>query len=454
MGGDNMKKMTESLMSVLLFMLAGMTTLSAMPWAYVPSEMKTMQTSAHKSGEQVNVQCLIVGSPERPVSMVDRIETEIKRNSNGRNKEFYSKGTAKMDDKHVVSIPVTLNEPGVISVSVKLLDKDGNVIDYRNIGGVAFEPEKIVTSRPVTPDFAEYWKKEIQHVEDTVPLDLKCDRIAESNDKFTVYRISGAAPQDVRVYGFYIVPVGKGPFPLLINVPGAGLNGELPNLSGEVSDNHQYGANGVPLRAWPGIALLMLNVNLYDPYAPDKTPQALWEAFKKNPDKPHVAEADLHTPRDFWFYAPALGINRIINAIAERPEIRKDRIGYFGFSQGATMGLVLAGINPNIGRLVSHMPGMCNILYKYGEPWPFSLSHPNTGRQADYWDTAFFASQIKVPAALTAGLGDDCCLPENIFAAFNAIPVKEKTLHLAPHSHSVSMEYYQEIRGMINWLKQ
>lgn len=441
-------------MSVLLYIFSGATMLSAMPWAYVPGEMREIQAHSYKSGEKVNIQCLIVGSADRPISMVDRIETEFKRNGTGRNKEFYRKDTAKMDDKHVVSIPVILDEPGVISVSVKLLDKAGNVLDYRNIGGAAFEPEKIVTSRPVTPDFAEYWKKEIQHVEETVPLDLKLDRIAESNDKFTVYRISGVAPQDVCVYGFYIVPAGKGPFPLLINVPGAGPNGELPTLSGEVSANSQYSANGVPLYAWPDIALLMLNVNMYDPYAPGKSSQSLWDAFQKKPVKPHVLEADMRTPRGFWFYAPALGINRIINAIAARPEIRKDRIGYFGFSQGATMGLVLSGINPNIGRLVSHMPGMCNVLYKYGEPWPASLSHQNAGQQADYWDTAFFASQVKVPAALSAGLGDDCCLPENIFAAFNAIPAKEKTLHLVSQGHSVSVEYYQEIDAMINWLKQ
>ncbi len=83
--------------------------------------------------------------------------------------------------------------------------------------------EKIQASPNLPEDFTKFWEDGIQAL-DKIPPDVKLELLPKySTPQFDCFKISFANIDNTRIYGFLSVPKDKkGPFPALVNVPGAG----------------------------------------------------------------------------------------------------------------------------------------------------------------------------------------------------------------------------------------
>src|SRR5262249_9179563 len=116
----------------------------------------------------------------------------------------------------------TLKAPGFLQLTVQLGKS-------KTIAAAAFDPTSIEPTAKMPADFDAFWeagKKELAEV----PIDARLERSAKHRDKkVDCYKISLANSRGKRVHGWLSVPKGKGPFPAILTVPGAGVYGSGPD---------------------------------------------------------------------------------------------------------------------------------------------------------------------------------------------------------------------------------
>src|SRR5207248_1808832 len=90
------------------------------------------------------------------------------------------------------------------------------------LAAAAFEPTKIEPTAKMPADFDAFWNAGKQELA-KVALDPQLEHVARlSDDRVDCYKISLANVEGKRVRGWLSVPKGKGPFPAVLTVPGAG----------------------------------------------------------------------------------------------------------------------------------------------------------------------------------------------------------------------------------------
>ena len=322
--------------------------------------------------------------------------------------------------KDGLTISGTLDKPGFLKVAVDTYAAKKRI---KKLKGAAFEPEKILPGAEMPEDFKSFWDGEIAAAEKT-PLDLQCKELEKSSvpGKFKCYSVSAAAPGG-RVYGFLTVPESDKPMPLVIMFPASGSDRNAPVVN--QFDNK-----------W---AVLYMNVTDFDPTDPGFG-NARRKIAKTYP------KFNSQSKTDYFFHRVIIGFNRMVNAVAERKDIDKNKIGAFGTSQGGALSLILASLNSNIRGVVADVPAMCDhFAAAQGRcaGWPRLVNPrvPGSEVTAKYYDVANFAKFITVPTWVIVGFEDDTCPPGGVYAAFNSIPAEKKVIIDEPdkgHSSSSS----------------
>lgn len=331
-----------------------------------------------------------------------------------------------------------MDVPGFVRLFVSLPYKAPDAEKPESISaqaGAAFEPLKIMTGVEKPADFMDFWKSEVKKAE-AIPLDVQMEKLdAYSNDKYTGYKVSFAAPGG-RVYGFLNIPAKPGKHPAVVSVPGAGPGTSRPS-------SHE------------AMVTLHMNVHAYDPLTPGKTIKELYAEA----NKPTIYMYNSGAGKDSTFFHRAiLGINRAVNWLAERPEVDAARMGYYGSSQGGAFGFILGGLNGKFAALVCNVPAMCDQFgYKKDRlsGWPqfckaFSYS-AEIQETAKYYDAAFFASHIKAPIRVIVGFIDSTCSPSSVYAAYNSIPSTDKAIVNEYYMGHSCWKSYNEAQA---WMKK
>ena len=298
--------------------------------------------------------------------------------------------------------------------------------------GVGFSPEKIVSGTPDPADFDVFWSDAIAKLDRTVPVDARLELVPEkSKGERNYYRVSFATCQGRRVYGWLSEPkdLSKGPFPVRVSVPGAGI-GALGT-----------GGDGRTVS-------LTMNVHSY-PQPEDDGPydggerRRLYDVqdarYAASNGVARYCQAGIHRSReDYFYYASILGINRVVNWLAARPECDRRNFTYSGTSQGGGFGLMLTALNPHITRSCIFVPAITDLLgFKVGNRqsgWPrlIEAQRPENRAVAERWAPYFcgvnFARRIRVPIRFVAGFADNTCSPNAVYSAFNACPSSDKRI--------------------------
>ncbi|HHU14998.1 MAG: acetylxylan esterase [Kiritimatiellae bacterium] len=342
----------------------------------------------------------------------------------------------------------TLHEPGFLKcTAVVKLDK----AQVRGVSGAAYEPEKIVAGSPRPADFDAYWDAAIARLEAEVPLDPRVERFDRyCSDKHEAFKVSFATFDGLRVYGFLSVPKGPGPFPVEVNVPGAGPGTTGPNVG--MADR--------------GFIHLVMNVHPFEPAADAEGQKKLYAEQDRQVQERYGVKryclAGAAQRETYFYYRIMLGINRAVNWVAARPDVDKTHFAYTGSSQGGGFGFYLLGLNRHFTKGVIHVPAITDLLgFQKGRDsgWPKLIENMRESdkaaaiKAAPYFDGAHFAPRITCPVRVSVGFIDETCPPAAVYAGYNALRVADKEIgHGIGMPHRVFPEFYNRFDQQ--WLRQ
>ena len=347
--------------------------------------------------------------------------------------------------------PVTcsgaLLEPGFLKcVAIAKLGKA-----VKGLSGAAYEPERIVTGSERPEDFDAFWDASVKRLAAEVPLDPRVERLDKHcTDKHEAFRVSFATFDSMRVYGFLSVPTGQGPFPVEVNVPGAGPGTVGPNVG--MADR--------------GFIHLVMNVHPFEPAADSKEQSKLYDEqdrrLREQFGVKRYCQSGAASRETYFYYRVMLGINRAVDWLAERPDTDKTRFHYTGTSQGGGFGFYLLGLNRHFTRGVIHVPAITDLLgFQKGRDsgWPKLIENMRESdkaaalKVAPYFDGAHFAPRVTCPVRVSVGFIDETCPPAAVYAGYNALRVSDKGIeHGIGMPHRVFPEIYDRLDQ--KWLRQ
>ena len=343
-----------------------------------------------------------------------------------------------------ITLKATLEFPGFLQVLATAKSADGST-SKSALAGVAFDPEKIEPGLPQPVDFDDFWSESKAEVRKT-PIDLQQTKIDElSNDDVEVFSISFATINNRRVYGYLSRPKnGNVPFPAIVNVPGAG-----PGVGPEI----QF--------AKRGFVVLNMNVFPYEVPIDAAKRQEMYDQYNKDLGV-RYCYFNASNRNDYFFRAAYLGIDRAVDWLAEQEYVDANRIGYYGTSQGGASALILGGLNDHFCAILASVPALCDHAgCKKGRSsgWPklldFYHNDPEVLEASRYLDAVNFARKIdKATIDVTVGFIDGVCSPSSVYAAYNVIPSKSKTmLHETGLGHQNGGQYAQAFERFLDRVK-
>lgn len=403
--------------------------IAAEPAKVIPARIKLAtdrQDALYKCGEKVIFQGTIT-KDDKPLTSgkaTVRLSNDGMKTISSQEIDLAQNNPFKVEG----SMPV----PGFLQCAV-VLDKDS-----RGYAGAGFDPEKIQAAANLPEDFKKFWDDGIQDM-NKIPPDVKLEPLPKfSTPQFDCFKISFANIDNTRIYGFLSVPKDKkGPFPALINVPGAG--------PGHCNPDTGWVRNGV--------IVLLMNVHQYNP--PTGNPveaRKIYDELNKPLTYCHHGAPDKDK---YYFKKSILGINRAINWLAERPDVDKEHVAMFGSSQGGAFTLIMSGLNKNIKAASANVPALCDHAgYKLDRSpgWPRVVTNndPEKLKMSGYFDAVNFARSITCPIIVSVGFIDTTCSPSSVYAAYNTIQSPKMIFNEPDMGHSQSKRFsdYQT-----EWLK-
>jgi cephalosporin-C deacetylase-like acetyl esterase len=335
-----------------------------------------------------------------------------------------------MDESFKISIPTGTLLPAFYNLRVHVEMTATKSMDVTSVFG--WKATEIPFVNVVPDDFKSYWLAQKAKV-DATPLDLKCTFVKKmTNDEINDYNVKHAAlPESYdpegekckeieiyavnwasangpgqRSYGWYAKPVGDGPFPALLVLPGAG------NVSRPYPVEH----------ARHGFASLDVNVH----NSPADLP---WPQYAS----PHYGDP-FTTPDAYWGHQVYLNAMGAVDAILQLPGVDKDKLAVMGGSQGGRATVVVAAMDPRVKAAIPAIAHFDNIPYLL---WaqrlnaahdagfrPFTdkdVVHDDAMRVQSYYDVANFAPWIKGSVLMNAGMIDGASYPMGTFQVFHNI---------------------------------
>ncbi|MBW7998267.1 MAG: acetylxylan esterase [Candidatus Glassbacteria bacterium] len=276
----------------------------------------------------------------------------------------------------------------------------------RRAWGCAVAPLAIRAAGALPDDFDRFWgqgKAELLRI----PLDARIEAVPGDEHESTLYRISLANLEGSRIYCWYRVPKGQGPFPAVLAIPGAGVRRE------GTRENYAEAGFAVLTIAIHGVGQDH-ELEYYDQLG-----RGLLAGYQR---------FGMDDPYRYYYRRVILGLIRCLDFLSSREEVDQERIAVQGSSQGGGLSLLVASLDKRVKALASNVPALCDHAGSlHGRPagWPQLLNHAGATereqvmRTMGYYDAATAASRIEVPALLAAGFIDGVCAPTTVLAAFN-----------------------------------
>ncbi len=308
-----------------------------------------------------------------------------------------------------------LDQPGFLRLTATTGEGEQVVRAY---WGVAVEPLAIRAAGVLPEDFQRFWSQGKAELLRVAP-DFRIEEIKDDKHSSRLFRVSVANVEGSRLFCWYRVPEGKGPFPGVLVIPGAGVRKE--------STRENY--------AEAGFAVLTMAVHGIG----QDHPLEYYSTLRRGALNGYQYYG-MDDPYRYYYRRMVLGAVRCIDFLCSRDEVDTTRIAVAGSSQGGGMSLLVASVDERIKALASNVPALCDhggSLHGRPSGWPRLLARAGSHelervkRTMAYYDGATAASRIKVPARLSAGFIDRTCAPSTVMAAFNNLQ-GPRTIELVP----------------------
>jgi len=314
--------------------------------------------------------------------------------------------------------------------------------DYRTLGTAGFAPDGIAPTVPEPPDFDAFWAAGKDALA-KLPVDAKLVPMPESsNGKVDCWHVSlqNVGPDTTgtsRFFGVLCEPKGDGPFPALLQVPGAGVRayGGSVEMAEKGIITLQVGIHGLPVNLDPAVyqALGAGALNGYPTFNLDE--------------------------RDRYYYRRVyLGCVRAVDFLVSRPRYDGRTLGVTGGSQGGALSIVTAGLDRRVKLLAAYYPALADVTgYLNGRAggWPHMFRDekrrlPARIASVPYYDVVNFARRVKVPGLYSWGYNDETCPPTSMYAAYGVIPGEKSLLLALETGHFTTPE---QVKRVGSWLE-
>ena len=306
----------------------------------------------------------------------------------------------------------SLDSPGILRCTVTYPGAEEPII---KLGAAAFCPLGIKPTATEPEDFLRFWdfnKKKLRRGSMDVQLTKS---MPHSTPGMSVFKISLGNILGTRVYGWLGVPNGRGPYPAILTIPGAGVHPTPPSLVN-----------------WAERGFLSMAISVHD-HDVDLTEEEYEELAEGA-----LAGYPFHyrdSRRTYYFLRTILGIQRSLDFLTTVPYVDNHgrrhawdgrNLVVMGSSQGGGLALIAAGLDERVSAVAANVPALCDHTGKFdGRPsgWPRLIpdDDPVVTDVAGYFDAVNFARYIKCPALVAVGLVDTTCPPTTVLSAFNAI---------------------------------
>ncbi len=348
------------------------------------------------------------------------------------------KGEATVQDGVLELEGGTMTGPGFLRCIVTT-EIEGRT--HRTFATAGFAPDRIRPTQSEPADFDRFWSGEKAGLA-AVPLDARLTPMPELSsstvDAFMVSLQNVGVPSNYyypvlssRIYGILCVPRGTGPFPAVLNVPGAGLRpfrGML-DLAEKGFITLQIGIHGIPVNLPAGVY------------------QDLYTGALAN-----YWSAGLEDRMTHYFRRVYLGCLRANDYLVSHPQWDRRNLLVMGGSQGGQLAIVTAALDPRVTGAAAMYPGYCDLTgYLHGRAggWPHNFRPLADGRPnphatpekiatSAYFDAVNFARRLRTPIFLSWGYNDEECAPTSMFAAYNVITAPKELWLLLETVHAVN----------------
>jgi len=334
----------------------------------------------------------------------------------------------------------TLDKPGFLTCRVEYNTADGKT--QTALAAAGFAPEQIRPGQDEPADFDAFWASSRQALA-TIPLDPVVTPCPTQNPNVEAFKIGLANLDGTRAWGFLTMAKNqKGPFALLVSVPGA--NFRAPSAPGWD-------------RVGDGVMRLWISVHPHDP----QLPKDQLDALEKSPAGNYTRLGAPDRER-YYFRRAILGADRLIDYVCANYPWDGKHCVVSGGSQGGAFALFMAGFNRRVTACAAEKPALCDhaaYLQGRGTGWPNLASYQTAELQSatlamsGYFDAVFFARRVKVPTVFSVGFIDGTCPPGSVYAAFNQVPGPKRIFAEPLRGHAFgNSEYSTVVEG--SWLRE
>ena len=161
-----------------------------------------------------------------------------------------------------------------------------------------------------------------------------------------------------------------------------------------------------------------------------------------------------------YFVGMFLRVKRGLDFLCSQPEWDGKTLIVSGGSQGGFQAFAGAALDERVTIMIAHVPAGCDhsgMLADRVAGWPKIVpvvdGRPDQAvlEASRYVDNVNFAARCKAKTAVVSvGFVDGVCPPTSVYAAYNALPLSDKTIINVPGmGHSVPDPIYKEARAIV-----
>jgi cephalosporin-C deacetylase len=330
----------------------------------------------------------------------------------------------------------TLAMPGFLRATVTAVI-DG--VPYTTLATAAFDPLKLASPTPMPSDFRAFWTQALDGAR-RIPLDAQWVRVPkQSTRNVEVYQVSFQNDREgTRIYGILSVPRKPGRYPVLLEVPGAGVRPYYSDtrLVEQGAIHLAIGIHGIPVVG---------DSAMYDALSATAL-SSYWSI-------------GMESRETYYFRRVYTGVLRACDFLRSLPQWDGTRFVVTGGSQGGGLAIVAAALEPRITAVAVSYPAMADLFGSFvgrasGFPQPladtvFLRALKEKKETLAYYDVVNFARILTVPGMYTWGFNDIVVPPTASYATFNAITAAKEMMVYPTVGHGSTPE--QE-RRMQDWI--
>lgn len=305
-------------------------------------------------------------------------------------------------------------EPAYLKCVFRFVSEEGDA--YSQEIGVLVAPEGLKPSLPAPDDFDDFWNCQKERLL-AIPLNLRLQPLPSSGPEIEAFDLT-ADCAGMPVRGELLRPADRrGRLPAIIVPQGAGVRSAGVGTA-------QY---------WAARGFLALDINAH---GIENGHEPFWyRTLSEGALRDYPARGfDSGDPEKAYALGMFLRMKRAIDAVASLPEWDGRNLIVYGGSQGAWQSFAGAYLDSRVSTLASWIPAGSDM---FNGGWPCQGAMPCRSEKRDsyervlpYFDNCSFASRLRIPVMIAAGLIDNVCKADGVMAVYNSCLSEKKELSL------------------------